>query len=96
MYRLLRADSPASQQLFEFFPGWDNLNQDGVVIDPKSNSGKPDEKILASASEADFFSYEFSTPDVPIFNGFQIKLIMTGTNQAIVPKIRDLRDIAVL
>jgi hypothetical protein len=96
MYRLLRADSPASQQLFEFFPGWDNLNQDGVVIDPKSNSGKPDEKILASASEADFHSYEFSTPDVPIFNGFQIKLIMTGTNQAIVPKIRDLRAIAVL
>ena len=96
MYRLLRADAPSDQQLYEFFPGFDNLDQDGNVINAKSNSGNPDVKILSSSSESEFQSYEYTSPEVPLFNGFQIKVIMTGTNQAIVPKIKDLRVIATL
>ena len=96
MYRLLRADAPSDQQLYEFFPGFDNLDHDGNVINAKSNSGNPDVKILSSSSESEFQSYEYTSPEVPLFNGFQIKVIMTGTNQAIVPKIKDLRVIATL
>ena len=43
-----------------------------------------------------FNSYEFTTKNLPLFTGFQIKIIMTGTNLAYVPRIRDLRVIASL
>ena len=38
--------------------------------------------------------YKFTRGNLPQFNGFQIKIIMSGTNYAIVHKIRDLRAIA--
>ena len=42
MYRLLRNDTPDSQQLYEFFPGYDNLNSVGDVINSSKNNGNPD------------------------------------------------------
>jgi hypothetical protein len=96
MYRLLRSDTPDDQQLYEFFPGHDNLDSNGFIIDPKNNDGTPDTYILPSAAPGEFRSYEFTSKEVPMFNGFQIKIVMTGTNQAIVPKIKDLRAIATI
>ena len=43
---------------------------------------------------SDFGSYEFSADNLPLFNGFQIKILMSGTNQALYPRIKDLRVIA--
>jgi len=96
MYRLLRNDTPDNQQLYEFFPGYDNLDSDGNVIDSKNNSGRSDKFIQASTLSSDYSQYEFSAKNLPLFNGFQIKIIMTGTNQAVVPKIKDLRVIAAI
>ena len=64
------------------------------IIDPAKNNGKPDRRILASQTDQDYKEYEFNIKDLPQFNGFQIKIIMSGTNFAYVPKIRDLRAIA--
>ena len=94
LYRVFRIDAPPQYQLFELFPGFDNLDSNGVIIDPAKNNGKPDRRILSSATEQDYKEYEFNIKDLPQFNGFQIKIIMTGTNFAYVPKIRDLRVIA--
>ena len=94
LYRVFRIDAPPQYQLFELFPGFDNLDSNGVIIDPAKNNGKPDRRILSSATEQDYKEYEFNIKDLPQFNGFQIKIIMTGTNFAYVPKIRDLRAIA--
>lgn len=96
MYRLLRSDTPDSQQLFEFFPGYDNLNASGNVIDPKNNSGRPDTRPTVSSSGLDFKSLEFTAKNLPTFTGFQIKIIMSGTNQSVVPKIKDFRAIALV
>jgi len=93
LYRLLRNDSPTSQQYYELFPGYDNLNN-GNVIDSSKNNGKPDRFVSASTTPNDFQSYEFTAKNLSLFNGFQIKIIMNGTNQAFVPAIRDLRVIA--
>lgn len=93
LYRLLRNDSPTSQQYYELFPGYDNLNN-GLVINPSKNNGKPDRYVAASTTANDFGSYEFTAKNLALFNGFQIKIIMNGTNQAFVPAIRDLRVIA--
>lgn len=95
LYRLLRSDVPDNQQLFELFPGYDNLDSNFEVIDPANNSGLPDTFVAPSSSPSDLRSYEYTAKYLPLFNGFQIKIIMTGTNQAVVPRIKDLRAIAV-
>ena len=94
MYRIFRIDAPPQYQLFELFPGFENLDSNGNAIDPAKNNGKPDRRILSSSTEADYKEYEFNAKNLPQFNGFQIKIVMTGTNFAYVPKIRDLRAIA--
>ena len=94
MYRLLRNDTPDSQQLYEFFPGYDNLDENGNVINSSKNNGRSDRFVQASNTLDDFGNYEFTGKNITPFNGFQIKIIMTGTNQSYVPLIRDLRAIA--
>ena len=94
LYRIFRIDAPPQYQLFELFPGFENLDSNGNVIDPAKSNGKPDRRILASSTEEDYKEYEFNAKNLPQFNGFQIKIVMSGTNFAYVPKIRDLRAIA--
>ncbi len=94
LYRIFRIDAPPQYQLFELFPGFENLDSEGRVIDSAKNNGKPDRRILSSSTERDYKEYEFNAKNLPQFNGFQIKIVMSGTNYAYVPKIRDLRAIA--
>ena len=96
MYRLLRNDTPDSQQLYEFFPGYDNLDENGDVINSSRNNGKSDRFVQPSNTLDGFGNYEFTGKNITPFNGFQIKIIMTGTNQSYVPLIRDLRAIATI
>lgn len=96
MYRLLRPDTPDNQELFEFMPGFNNIDSNGNIIDPKNNDGMPDTFVIPSSSPSDLMSYEYTSKEVPLFDGFQIKIIMTGTNCSYVPKIKDLRVIATI
>ena len=65
-----------------------------MVIDPSKNDGKPDAFVPASVDEQ-YLEYQFTANNLGEFIGYSIKIIMAGTNQADVPKIRDLRSIAV-
>ena len=100
LYRLFRTDTVVQETPYELFPGFDNMTDttgDGFgdqVIDSKLNNGKPDRFVPASRSEDDFRDYQFTASNLPEFNGFEIKVIMTGTNQAYAPRIRDFRAIA--
>jgi hypothetical protein len=93
-YRIFRSDSPTSSQLWQLFPGYDNLDSNGQVINPSNNNGRPDKMVANSTSENNFNQYEFTASNLPQFNGFQIKIIMSGTNSSFVPKIKDFRAIA--
>jgi len=95
-YRIFRSDVPAQAQLWQLFPGYDNLDSNSQVINPAKNDGKPDKKVANSTAEDNFNSYEFTASNLPQFNGFQIKILMSGTNSAFVPKIRDFRVIATI
>jgi hypothetical protein len=103
LYSLTRPDSSEISQSFELFPGYDNLtvdnNNDGYLdtIDPAKNNGKPDIQVPASREEQ-FLEYQFSHYPVntlDLFVGYRIKIIMSGTNQAYAPRIKELRTIAV-
>ena len=100
LYRLFRADTLSQEAQFELFPGYDNMTDttgDGFgdqVIDPKLNNGRPDRLVPASINQDDFRDYQFTASNLPEFVGFEIKVIMTGTNQAYAPRLRDFRAIA--
>jgi len=103
LYSLIKPDSSEISQSFELFPGYDNLtvdtNQDGYldIINPYKNSGKPDVFVPAS-NDNEFLEYQFThypAYDLDLFSGYQIKIIMSGTDQAHSPRIKELRTIAI-
>ena len=79
---------------FELFPGFDNIDQNGKVINISNNSGRPDDEITPSVG-TEFKDYSFSSRELPPFTKFQIKIDMVGTDQAKPPLIKELRAIAV-
>ena len=95
-YRIFRSDVPETSQLWQLFPGYDNIDANGQVINSAKNNGLPDKFVPASVTEEDFKSYEFTANNLPQFNGFQIKIMMTGTNSSFVPKISDFRVISTI
>ena len=97
LYQISRSDSPNSNLSYDLFPGWANYQVDGQgikrVVDPSMNNGSPDSKIIKN-SDASFRDYEFSVDDLPDFDIFSIKIVMSSTNQSNPPLIKDLRAIA--
>jgi hypothetical protein len=97
LYSLFRPDSSEVEQSFELFPGYDNLTSttSGLsVVDPSLNNGKPD-SFVSSSLDNQFKEYEFTANNLGLFNGYVIKIVMSGTNQAYPPRIKELRTIAV-
>ena len=100
LYRLIRTDGVIADSQYELFPGFRNLTDttgDGFgdqLIDAKNSDGTPDRFVPASRTLGEFRDYQFTANDLVEFSGFQIKVIMTGTSQAYVPRIRDFRSIA--
>ena len=100
LYSLIRPGDDANlNNQFELFPGYDNLRDttgDGFgdqIIDSAKNDGKPDAFVPASVDNQ-FLEYQFSADNLGEFIGYSIKIIMTGTNQAYAPRIKELRTIA--
>ena len=99
MYRLFKADSSEVEQAYVLFPGYDNMNdtdQDGfgdTVVDASKNSGRAD-ALVAPSNIDEFNEYQFSIENLEQFTGYQIKLVMSGTNEARAPRFKDLRAIA--
>ena len=99
LYQLFRQDGSETELSYELFPGFDNLNDtdgDGFgdqVIDPSKNSGKPDAFVSPSIAD-EFKEYQFSVDDLDEFTGFKIKIVSSGTNEALAPRFKDFRTIA--
>ena len=97
LYQLFRDDAPQASNNFELFPGYSNYQVDGQgikrVVDTSLNDGSAD-FFVDQTSDRSFKDYEYSVDDLPDFNGFAIKIVMAGKNQATPPIIKDLRAIA--
>jgi len=82
------------------FPGYNNLNTKGQVINPEDNDGLSDFYVSPSTvvgflpTEVEYKEYTFTADEIPSFKSYRIKIIMTSTNQVYVPRMRDLRVIA--
>ena len=102
---MIRPDSSEIDQAFELFPGFRNITSDQLnddafsVVNASKNDGRPD-SIVTPTSSVEFSNqglkdYQFSAENLPEFIGFTIKIVMSGTDQARVPRISSLRAIAV-
>ena len=67
---------------------------DGQVYIPFNKNGSPDKFVKASIKNNAFSEYKFTADNLPQFSGFMIKVIMTSTNQAKPPRIKNFRSIA--
>ena len=98
LYSLIRPDSSEIDQSFELFPGYDNLKyttaQGYSILDKSKNSGLPD-TFVSPSLDNQFLEYQFTANDLDLFTGYVIKIVMSGTNQAYAPRIKELRTIAV-
>ena len=92
--------NPGKEPIFIPFPGYSNLNERGQVIDAKNNNGESDTFITKSnryvfeSQNLDFKEYTFTIDDLPEFRTYRIKLLLTSTSQVHVPRVRNLRVIA--
>ena len=92
--------NPGKEPIFVPFPGYSNLNERGQVIDAKNNNGESDVFMTKSnryafeSQNLDFKEYTFTVDDLPEFRTYRIKLILTSTSQVHVPRVRNLRVIA--
>jgi hypothetical protein len=86
--------------IFVPFPGYENLNSRGQIIDIQNNNGHPDTFVPLtsntgfSQNDVPFSEYTFTADQLPPFRSYRIKIIMTSTNQVYVPRLKDLRVIA--
>ena len=94
------SNEPGIEPTFSPFPGYSNLNTRGEVIAPQNNNGEPDTRILKSntlvqeSALIDYREYTFSIDDLPAFKTYRIKLNLTSNTQCFVPRVKDLRVIA--
>ena len=89
--------------IFTPFPGFANLDTgrtSGRMKALGDSNGTPDVQLKKNDYHAyvpgprAFKEIEWTVDELPSFKIFRIKLIMTSTNQAIVPVIQDIRAIA--
>jgi hypothetical protein len=82
------------------FPGYLNFDVNGDVISSKNNSGLPDQRVIKSndygftSGELGFREYEFTADNLSAFKNYRVKILLTSTNQVYVPRIKNLRVIA--
>ncbi len=86
--------------IFVPFPGYDNINDKGNIIDVSDNNGKSDSFVPSSVSQSvlssslDFRERTFTMNEIPSFKFYRIKIVATSTSQVYVPRLRALRVLA--
>ena len=94
-------DESSSSPTFTPFPGYLNIDDAGGIISIQNNDGLPDKQIQKSnvlefeSKDLEFKEYTFSVDQLPSFKNYRIKLVITSTSQVYVPRIKDLRCIAI-
>jgi len=94
------SNEPGIEPTFSPFPGYTNLNTRGEVIASQNNNGESDTRIVKSntltqeSALIDYREYTFSIDELPPFKTYRIKLDLTSNTQCFVPRVKDLRVIA--
>ena len=93
-------NEPGLDPIFTPFPGYSNLNSRGQVIAKENNNGESDSYIIKSNTKAfnsesiDYREYTFTVDQLPAFRNYRVKLSLISKSQCFVPRVKDLRVIA--
>ena len=93
-------NDPSDNLVYYPFPGYNNINNLGQVIDDAVSDGRPDSKKIKSdvldfpSETLPYTEYEFTIDNLASFRYFSIKLVGSSSNQAFPPRLKDLRVIA--
>jgi len=84
--------------IFTPFPGYNNLNSRGEIINTEDSDGLPDSFVpvveVANPDGEAYQEYTFTADQLPSFKAYRIKIVLTSTSQVYTPSLRDLRVIA--
>ena len=86
--------------IFTPFSGYNNLDSRGQIINFEDSDGSSDKFISPSNSvgftspELEYREHVFTADELSPFRSYRIKLVLTSTNQVYVPRVRNLRVIA--
>ena len=86
--------------IFTPFPGYNNLDQANQIVNFENSDGSSDKFISLSNSagflspELEYKEYTFTIDNLPSFRSYRIKLTLTSTNQVYVPRVKNLRVLA--
>ena len=100
MFFALNQELNANETIFIPFPGFQNIDTFGNVINPANSDATADKKMFKSDNLTpepainDFKEYIFTMENLAPFRSFRLKMIGTSTNQTVVPQFRNLRAIA--
>ncbi|OUV69056.1 MAG: hypothetical protein CBC89_01640 [Euryarchaeota archaeon TMED129] len=93
-------NKPGLVPVFTPFPGYANLNERGEIIASENNNGESDSFITKSnilsfeSRSLDYREYTFTIDRLPSFRTYRIKLALSSTSQCFVPRVKELRVIA--
>ena len=93
-------NSDGFNPVFVPFPGWDNLDERSRVIAFEDSNGKSDIYTAKSSTfgfdsgSIEYKEYAFTADKLPSFRSYRIKFVLTSTSQVYVPRVKDLRVIA--
>ena len=82
------------------FPGYMNLDSKGQTLIPERSDGRTDIFVPPNGANGfdsanlDFTEVVFTAGNLPKFNSYRIKIVLAGMNQVYVPRINNLRVIA--
>jgi len=94
------SESQNFNPIFTPFPGYNNLDFRKQIINFEDSNGlsdnfvSPTNSIGFTSPELEYREYVFTADDLPPFRSYRIKLVLTSTNQVYVPRVRNLRVIA--
>ena len=100
VFYALNQDVNVSEAIFTPFPGYNNRDQTGKIINLADSDGTSDKNIQKLDSYQPvplaqmFQEYQYTVDRLPPFSSFRIKIIGTSTNSAFVPRVRALRVLA--
>ena len=86
--------------VFVPFPGWQNLDERSRIIAFEDSNGQPDTYTTKSSTygfdsgSIEYKEYAFTADRLPSFRSYRIKFVLTSTSQVYVPRVKDLRVIA--
>jgi hypothetical protein len=93
-------NEPSANPIFTPFPGYLNIKSNGDIINVKDNDGRPDVLIQKTnvldfnSNNLEYKEYTFTMDNLEPFRYYRIKLVLSSTNQVYVPRVKDLRVIA--